>query len=112
MVRPADFEIAQRSEGTALFVSMSGELDMRTSSLVTTYLADNFGAGLTDLTLDLRDLSFMDSSGVRLLIELHHRSQAEAWELKLLAPKHEAAALVLRVTGADTALPFQEDGAL
>ena len=57
--------------------------------------------------LDLSEVPYMDSSGLRLLIELHDRAQAEAWELTLLAPKHESAAVVLRVTGADSALPFE-----
>lgn len=50
----------------------------------------------------------MDSSGLKALIDLHDRSRAEAWKLKMVAPEHEAAALVLRATGADKALPFAE----
>ena len=42
----------------------------------------------------------------RLLIELNNRSERERWQLRLVPPKHEAAALVLRATGTDTSLPF------
>jgi len=84
---------------------------MCTSVLVSEHLRNHLGANITALTLDLRSLSFMDSSGIRLLIELDQRSRAEAWKLKLIAPEHEAASLVLRATGADTALPFHRDGA-
>jgi anti-anti-sigma factor len=66
---------------------------------------------VTLVTLDLRDLAFMDSSGLRLLIDLHDRSRREPWELTLMTPTHEAAAVVLRATGADKALPFEEDHA-
>ena len=61
---------------------------------------------MSALTLDLRDLTFMDSSGLRLLIALNDRAQRDAWSLRLIAPTHEAALMVLRVTGAYTALPF------
>ena len=57
-----------------------------------------------------RELGFMDSSGLRLLIELYDRSQRESWELKIVRPRNEAAAMVLRATGADIALPFEPNG--
>ena len=52
----------------------------------------------------------MDSSGLRLLIDLYDRSQRETWKLTMVAPSSEAATMVLRATGADTALPFESDG--
>ena len=62
------------------------------------------------LTLDLAELAFMDSSGLRLLIELYDRSRRESWELTLVTPRDENATMVLRATGADDALPFETDG--
>jgi hypothetical protein len=50
----------------------------------------------------------MDSTGLRLLIELNQRAQRESWTLTLTAPKLESAAIVLRTTGADSALPFAD----
>lgn len=67
----------------------------------------NVATGARALTLDLRRLGFMDSSGLRLLIQLHARSRREGWRLTLVRPEHESAALVLRATGADEALPFE-----
>jgi anti-anti-sigma factor len=61
------------------------------------------------LTLDLGDLAFMDSTGLRLLIELNERAQRENWRLKLIGPRHDAAARVLQITGADVALPFERE---
>jgi anti-sigma B factor antagonist len=60
------------------------------------------------LVLDLSGVTFMDSSGLRLLIELNERAQREGWSLSLISREHEAATLVLRITGADAALPFAE----
>ena len=36
--------------------------------------------------------------------DFYDASRAEAWRLRLIAPKHEAAVLVLRATGADKPL--------
>ena len=82
---------------------------MSTVQALSEHVDEHLGNGVTELTLDLDDIAFMDSSGLRLLIELHDRSREQAWRLTLTPPRHESAALVLRATGADTALPFVED---
>jgi anti-anti-sigma factor len=108
MVRPTEFEITRQSTGSTLNVSVTGELDLSTVQTLSQHLDEALAERITALTLDLRELAFMDSSGLRFLIELSDRSRQHAWQLRLIAPMHEAAALVLRVTGADTALPFQD----
>jgi anti-anti-sigma factor len=106
MVRPTRFEISQTASDASLTLSIAGELDMRTVEI----LADRVDRHRDEnLTLDLRELAFMDSSGLRFLIELNDRSQRESWQLNLIRPRQEAAAVVLRVTGADSALPFQRE---
>jgi anti-sigma B factor antagonist len=110
MARPTPFEIREESDGGATRASLSGELDVRTAVTLSQRVDEMLANGAHALTLDLSDLAFMDSTGLRLLIELNSRAEREQWPLQLIAPKHEGAALVLRVTGADTALPFV-DGA-
>lgn len=81
---------------------------MRTTGQLLDRVAGQLARGGKEVTLDLGELRFMDSSGLKLLIDLHYRSRAEGWRLRLIAPEHEAAVLVLRATGADKALPFTE----
>jgi anti-sigma B factor antagonist len=107
MVRPTRFEIAVGGERETKIIWVAGELDLSTVPALTHRVDSQFGESLTTLTLDLSDLTFMDSSGLRLLIELNQRAQREAWRLILIPSKHESANTVLRVTGADTALPFE-----
>ncbi len=106
MARPTKFEIKDGRSGSAVTVSIAGELDLSTAQTLSQHVDEHLGTGVTDLTLDLGDIAFMDSSGLRLLIELNDRSQQQAWRLRLKPPRHEDAALVLRATGADAALPF------
>jgi anti-anti-sigma factor len=106
MARPTKFEIKDGRSGSEVTVSIVGELDLSTAQTLAQHVDQHLSAGLTDLTLDLGDVAFMDSTGLRLLIELNDRSQAQAWRLRLKPPKHDDAALVLQATGADTALPF------
>jgi anti-sigma B factor antagonist len=106
MARPSKFEILDRRSRSGLTISIAGELDMSTAQIVSQHVDERLNDGVSELTLDLADIEFMDSSGLRLLIELSNRSQRQAWRLKLKPPKHESATLVLQATGADTALPF------
>jgi anti-anti-sigma factor len=109
MVRPGKFEISQRTDRSAATLSIAGELDMGTVTQLSEQVDQQLETGTGEVTLDLRDLSFMDSSGLRLLIELYDHSRQQGWKLRLIAPRHEAATLVLRATGADVALPFEDE---
>jgi anti-sigma B factor antagonist len=108
MVQPEKLEIGERAEGADLVLSVEGELDLSTIPRLAQHIDGRIGSVGASLLLDLSGVTFMDSSGLRLLIELHHRAQREGWKLSLTAPAHEAAQLVLRITGADAALPFTE----
>jgi anti-sigma B factor antagonist len=110
MARPTDFEIREEATAPTLVLSVTGELDMNTVELLATQIEQRLADGPRPVRLDLADLAFMDSSGLRLLIDLHDRSQREAWQLTIVRPRSEAATMVLRATGADTALPFESDG--
>jgi anti-sigma B factor antagonist len=108
MVRPTRFEIAERAQGENPILAVTGELDLSTVPVLQQRIDGHLGDELTTLTLDLSELTFMDSSGLRLLIELDKRARRESWKLTLVPSRHEAAKTVLRVTGADTALPFEQ----
>lgn len=108
MVRPAKFEISQSVDGRRATLAVSGELDMGTTGQLSGRVSEQLAGGATDVTVDLTELTFMDSSGLRLLIDLHDRSRTESWSLKLVAPEDEAAVLVIQATGADKALPFMK----
>jgi anti-anti-sigma factor len=109
MVRPNAFEITDQTNGETHVVSVLGELDLSTITVLARHVEVKLSENrTTSLVLDLTDLTFMDSSGLRLLIDLHNRSLQEAWKLTLIRSKHEGANTVLSVTGADTALPFED----
>ena len=110
MVRPSKFEIREHATDPALELSVTGELDMNTVELLARHVDQSLADGPRALRLDLTELGFMDSSGLRFLIDLYDRSRQEDWELSIVRPRSEAATMVLRATGADTALPFEPDG--
>lgn len=110
MARSAQLDIQDTiTTDSEVVIVLTGELDMSTIPAVSQHVDTQLRRTVTELTLDLRDLAFMDSSGLRLLIELNDRAQREAWRLRLIGPRDPAAARVLEITGADTALPFERE---
>jgi anti-sigma B factor antagonist len=108
MIRPIRIEIREEAEGERSTLAVDGELDLSSVPVLAQHINDQIGGERKALTLDLSGVTFMDSSGLRLLIELNERAERDAWSLSFIAPKHEAANLVLRMTGADSALPFED----
>jgi anti-sigma B factor antagonist len=107
MVRPTEFKIAHRATEAGVTLNVVGELDLGTVPVLAESV-ERLKHEMKTLTLDLSDLTFMDSTGLRLLIELDQRANGEEWKLVLIRPRHETAAAVLRATGADEALPFED----
>jgi anti-sigma B factor antagonist len=85
-------------------VSLEGELDLSNVALLEEEirLAE---ASAETLTIDLRGLAFMDSSGLRAIQEAHHPARL-AGRLRLL-PGSRRVQSVFRLTGTEDALPFE-----
>ena len=81
-----------------------GELDVAT---VHTLRAELDGiVDVRRLVLDLRALSFIASTGLHLLVRLHHRAQRDGFELALLAPLAPVDRGI-RLAGLHQKLPFE-----
>jgi anti-anti-sigma factor len=84
-------------------VQPRGELDAATVETLRNALDDINGAGR--LVLDLRGLSFIDSTGLHLLVALHQRAQREGFKLTLVAPAPPVDRAI-QLCGLDASLPF------
>ena len=69
-----DFSVVVHNQGGASVVAVSGELDLRTSPELEERLASAFDAGAELVILDLRQIEFMDSTGLRVLLGAHQRA--------------------------------------
>jgi anti-sigma B factor antagonist len=67
-----------RREGDAAVVSARGDIDLSTLTKATAAL-DGARAGARSLVLDLRGVGFMDTSGLRLIIEEQQRAAATGY---------------------------------
>jgi anti-anti-sigma factor len=60
MIRPDKFEIAETRADSGTTVSVTGELDMQTTEMLRMRLTASLRGEISDLTLDLQALTFMD----------------------------------------------------
>jgi anti-sigma B factor antagonist len=97
------FAVEVQSRDDVAIVQSRGELDL--VSVETLRAALDGIKSAARLVLDLRGLSFIDSTGLHLLVALHQRAQRDGFQLTLLAP---AAPLdkAIQLCGLDKALPF------
>ena len=82
---------------------LSGELDLSGAERLLS-AGENVPEGGA-LTLDVSALSFMDSSGVKVLMNLDRRSRREGWSLAIENPRDQVLRL-LQLTGFDQRLPI------
>ena len=62
-------------------IALSGELDMATAPILNDQLTVTEQDGSKAIVLDLRDLSFMDSSGLHELVQAYRRSETNGHRL-------------------------------
>jgi anti-anti-sigma factor len=107
-VRPARFTVESERLGGAVLLKMTGELDIATVPQAEHAIEAALAAGVEELTVDLRELAFVDSSGLRLFIVMSERARADGWQLTIVRPP-EPARTVFRLTGAEDNLPFVDE---
>jgi anti-anti-sigma factor len=86
-------------------VTPVGELDIATVPELEKAVRLTLGEGVSELMIDLSQLRFIDSSGLRFLIGLHDEACEGGWTLGLLRPA-EAPRELFRITGLDEHLPL------
>jgi anti-sigma B factor antagonist len=106
MGAPEGFEVNEQESADGVVLAVAGELDIQTVVELESRVDEVLRRGIERLVLDLAELAFMDSSGLRFLLVVDQRARREGWTLSLVPPRHDAANLVLRMTGADSSLPF------
>lgn len=102
-----NFDVLTNRDGATLVVSPRGEIDLATVDLVRDAVAGEHQPGEA-LVLDLREVGFMDTSGLRYVLELNDRAKQEGFGL-LLVRGPRAVQRVFEVSGLEPRLPFVDD---
>lgn len=82
-----------------------GELDLASTDTLRQEIARLHEAGFNRLVLDLRRLRFMDSTGLRLILEIDADSRSDGWDFSLVRGP-EAIQRLFEVTNLTDRLDF------
>ncbi|HYZ27624.1 MAG TPA: STAS domain-containing protein [Thermoleophilaceae bacterium] len=104
MAAPGNFDVSSHREGATLIVAPRGEIDLATVDIVKAAVERELQPG-DDLVFDLRGVAFMDTSGLRYLLELAERSSREEFVLRVIRGPR-AVQRVFEISGVEGRLPF------
>lgn len=106
----SDFAVDVTPDGPRTIVSMKGDLDLATAPILENALEeiDNSDEPPELLVLDLRNLSFMDSTGLRIILSADTAARKNGRRVRLVEGP-EAVHRVFRLTLMDQRLDFVSD---
>lgn len=104
---PANFEITVKPSAEGVLVAVAGEIDIVTAAEFEATILEQLAAG--PVRLDLRELSFMDSTGIRVLDAVLRDLPVIGSTLVIEPILQPPVRQVLTLTGMIDALPFDGD---
>jgi anti-anti-sigma factor len=91
-------DIRVEQSGEVAVVSIAGDIDALTADEASAFLNAQLDGGREQLVLDLGQVKFMSSSGIRLLLEILKKSREQGGDLRL-AQAPAGVARTLEITG-------------
>lgn len=107
---PRHFQIESRHSGEAVVVRLGGEFDVACEEHFDRIVAA-LAAESKTLVVDLSELSFIDSSGLRALLRAWKRCEADGASLTVV-PGTGQVRQAMALTGADEVLPIVAEAPL
>jgi anti-sigma B factor antagonist len=101
----APFRVVVRTERGVVHVCPFGEVDIDTAGQIRERLEGATATGAKRLVLDLRGVTFLDSTGLHMVLEADAASRAQGWEFALVGGPPDVQR-VFDLTGARASLPF------
>ena len=98
---PEAFRIFESTADGSRVIALSGELDLSNAAQLEERLA-----GHINTVLDLSELSFIDSSGIRVLVRTAQRAQSETWTFSVQNAQ-PAVVRVIKLVGLDQHLGLE-----
>jgi anti-anti-sigma factor len=106
---PFELTVERRAEQVKLI--LRGELDLSAKEHYEQELAKLEAEGLGRLVVDLRPLTFIDSTGINLLLRTLRDSEGSEFDITFLAAEGQVSEL-LETTGVAQQLPLVDESAL
>ena len=97
-LKTAGVEIKTRREGDSVTVAVVGEIDLSTANALAAAIRDAEETGIGRIVVDLSDLTFLDSTGLAVLLQASVRSRQDSNRLIFAPSKHDAVTRLIALT--------------
>lgn len=104
---PAAFRVDVSREADTARLRLAGELDIATAPILRADVAGLRESGSRSLVLDLAGLEFIDSTGLRCILDLEAESRQDGFSIALIQGP-PAVRRIFELTNTDTVLRFIE----
>lgn len=91
-----------------IVIAPTGELDLGSVGEFRAWLDEAIGSSERGVIVDLTEVPFIDSTGLRVLLDLNRQLREQQRPLAIVAPRGTMAAQVLTLTGLRRAMPVYE----
>jgi anti-sigma B factor antagonist len=102
---PEPFRVVVRTERDEVRVCPLGEVDIETVGEIREQIENATATGATHVVLDLRGVTFLDSTGLHMVLDADAASRAHGWEFGLIGGPPDVQR-IFDLTGARARLPF------
>ena len=109
MSGPIDFSVEERDEGGVRLIAVTGELDIATAPSLCALLDATRAGRRPRLLVDLTDVGFCDSTGLRALLGAASEVRTHGGRFALVCPPESDVARLLDVVGAAEAFAIHPD---
>lgn len=100
MGRTVDLSVSSTERGAVTVVHVAGEIDVYTAPLLREVLDKQVAAGRTNLVVDLEKVTFMDSTGLGVLVGRLKLVRGQNGSLRIVTAQ-ERILKVFKITGLD-----------
>jgi anti-anti-sigma factor len=105
--RRLTFAFSRTSRAT--MITLAGELDVVCADAFKRKFAEATEDEPAHVVLDLRELTFMDSTGLALLLGVNEMSQDAGFALWIVAAEDDPPSKIFRITGVNRILPLVDE---
>lgn len=92
-----------------VYMAISGEIDLANAADVEEHIFAAVGDQVTAMSIDLTDLTYMDSTALQILFRLAERVEALRIPLELVAPPDSNARLMIVYSGLESLVQLRSD---
>lgn len=93
-------------DGTTVLATVAGEIDLSNAQDIEAWLVSEITNHTTAVALDLTDVTYLDSAGLRIVVSLTTRLRRSQTDFRIVAPPRSAARFAVEISGLATLCPL------